>query len=143
MREAGVYTLGGELRAHFGDIDIYLFDQLHRGWLSPGMRVLDAGCGRGRNLEYLLRTGFDVQAVDSSADAIARRDLRAIGHRSRNRKRFSKARVARPESSKGAVSNVRANHAHRRASGRATQLKRAAAELHLVAVAERRVNDVR
>lgn len=63
-------ALGAELRAQFGDIDIYLFDQLHRGRLSPGMRVLDAGCGHGRNLVFLLRSGFDVQGVDSSAESI-------------------------------------------------------------------------
>jgi SAM-dependent methyltransferase len=53
------------LRAEFGDIDIYLFDQLLRGRIAPGARVLDAGCGRGRNLVYLLRAGYDVFAVDA------------------------------------------------------------------------------
>src|SRR3974377_1966150 len=43
----------------FGQIDVYLFDQLLRGRLKPPMRVLDAGCGGGRNLVYLLRSGFD------------------------------------------------------------------------------------
>jgi tellurite methyltransferase len=59
------------LRDQFGDIDIYLFDQLLRGHLRPGMRVLDAGCGYGRNLVYLLREGFEVFAVDSEPGAIA------------------------------------------------------------------------
>lgn len=60
------------LREQFGDIDIQLFDQLLRGRIVEGMRVLDAGCGAGRNLVYLLRAGFDVWGVDESADAIAR-----------------------------------------------------------------------
>jgi tellurite methyltransferase len=55
----------------FGPIDIYLFDQLLRGRLTPGMRVFDAGCGGGRNLVYLLRHGYDVFGVDASAEAIA------------------------------------------------------------------------
>ncbi len=55
----------------FGDIDIYLFDQLLKGRIRPGMRVLDAGCGGGRNLVYLLRSGFEVFGVDASAEAIA------------------------------------------------------------------------
>ena len=38
-----------ELRAHFGELDIYLFDQLLRGQITPRMRLLDAGCGGGRN----------------------------------------------------------------------------------------------
>jgi SAM-dependent methyltransferase len=35
------------------------------------MRVLDAGCGGGRNLVYFLRSGFDVYAVDQSEEAVA------------------------------------------------------------------------
>jgi SAM-dependent methyltransferase len=34
------------------------------------MRVLDAGCGSGRNLVYLLRSGYEVFGADSDADAI-------------------------------------------------------------------------
>ena len=58
------------LQAQFGQIDIYLFDQLLRGSIEPGMRILDAGCGSGRNLVYLLREGFEVFAVDSDGRAI-------------------------------------------------------------------------
>jgi len=60
----------GDLDLQFGQIDIYLFDQLLRGRLQPGMRVLDAGCGSGRNLVYLLRSGYDVFGADSDVDAI-------------------------------------------------------------------------
>ena len=59
------------LRERFGDIDVYLFDQLLRGRIALGMKVLDAGCGSGRNLAFLMRAGFDVWAVDESEDAIA------------------------------------------------------------------------
>jgi len=58
------------IREQFGDIDVYLFDQLLRGRIRPGMRVLDAGCGYGRNLVYLLRSGVDVFAVDSDPGAV-------------------------------------------------------------------------
>jgi tellurite methyltransferase len=60
----------GDLDLQFGQIDIYLFDQLLRGRLHPGMRVLDAGCGSGRNLVYLLRSGYEVFGADSDTDAI-------------------------------------------------------------------------
>jgi tellurite methyltransferase len=60
------------LREQFGEMDIHLFDQLLRGRITEGMRILDAGCGGGRNLVYFLREGFDVWAVDESAEAIAR-----------------------------------------------------------------------
>jgi tellurite methyltransferase len=58
------------LRDWLGDIDIYLVDQLLRGRIEPGMRILDAGCGAGRNLLYLLRAGYDVAGVDQSDTAL-------------------------------------------------------------------------
>ncbi len=60
------------LQEQFGQIDIYLFDQLLRGRVSPGMRILDAGCGSGRNLVYLLREGYEVYAADSDAQSVDR-----------------------------------------------------------------------
>src|SRR5918995_7124708 len=60
------------LQGWFGGIDIYLFDQLLKGRMVPGMRVLDAGCGSGRNLVYFLRSGYEVFAVDESDQAIER-----------------------------------------------------------------------
>jgi SAM-dependent methyltransferase len=60
-----------DLRREFGEIDIYLFDQLLRGRITVDMSVLDAGCGHGRNLVYFLRRGFDVAAVDESEVAVA------------------------------------------------------------------------
>lgn len=58
------------LQEQFGQIDIYLFDQLLKGNISPGMRILDAGCGSGRNLVYLLREGYEVYAVDPEPTAV-------------------------------------------------------------------------
>jgi tellurite methyltransferase len=63
-------TPGEELRQQFGDVDIYLFDQMLRGRFDTRHRVLDAGCGDGRNLVYLLRRGFDCYGVDSEPSAI-------------------------------------------------------------------------
>ena len=58
------------VQEQFGQIDIYVFDQILRGNIAPGMRVLDAGCGYGRNLVHLLREGCEVFALDSDADGI-------------------------------------------------------------------------
>ncbi len=55
----------------FGQIDIYLFDQILRGRIAPGSRVLDAGCGGGRNIHYLLNAGYDVSAADADPNAIS------------------------------------------------------------------------
>ena len=61
-----------ELRASFGDIDIYLFDQILRGRFDRRRRVLDAGCGDGRNLVYFLRHGFDCCGLDRDPSAVER-----------------------------------------------------------------------
>jgi tellurite methyltransferase len=50
----------------FGEIDIYVFDQILRGNIAPGMRLLDAGCGYGRNLVYLLREKTEIFAIDAN-----------------------------------------------------------------------------
>jgi SAM-dependent methyltransferase len=66
-----IVDCGSELKGQFGEIDIYLFDQLLRGRFDGRTRVLDAGCGSGRNLPYLLAHGFDVFALDADAGAVA------------------------------------------------------------------------
>ncbi len=58
------------LQEQFGQIDIYLFDQLLKGRISPGMRILDAGCGSGRNIVYFLREGYDVCAAALDAECV-------------------------------------------------------------------------
>jgi tellurite methyltransferase len=59
-----------DLKNQLGEIDIYFFDQLLRGRIAPGMRILDAGCGFGRNLIYLLRQGYEVFAVDRDTQSV-------------------------------------------------------------------------
>ena len=64
------------LQEQFGQIDIYLFDQVLRGRIAPGSRILDAGCGGGRNIVYFLREGYEVFAADQ--DVIAIEDVRRL-----------------------------------------------------------------
>ena len=59
------------VQEQFGQIDIYVFDQILRGNIAAGMKVLDAGCGYGRNLVYLLREGAEVFALDADAAGVA------------------------------------------------------------------------
>jgi SAM-dependent methyltransferase len=63
-------------RELFGDIDIYLFDQILKNRFSTQMSILDAGCGAGRNLIYFLRSGCKVFGVDQNPEAI--RYVRAL-----------------------------------------------------------------
>ncbi|HSY37149.1 MAG TPA: class I SAM-dependent methyltransferase [Acidobacteriaceae bacterium] len=59
------------IQEQFGQIDIYVFDQILRGNITADMRVLDAGCGYGRNLVYLLREGCEVFALDANEQGVA------------------------------------------------------------------------
>jgi SAM-dependent methyltransferase len=59
-----------DLHEQFGQIDVYLFDQLLRRRIVPGMRVLDVGCGSGRNIVYLMQAGHEVFGIDPDARAI-------------------------------------------------------------------------
>ena len=62
--------MGLSVQEQFGQIDIYVFDQILRGNIAADMRVLDAGCGYGRNIVYLLREGAEVFALDQDAEGI-------------------------------------------------------------------------
>jgi SAM-dependent methyltransferase len=64
-------TPSQELRQRFGEIDIYLFDQLQRGRLDERGRMLDAGCGAGRNLPFFIEHGFEICAIDRDPAAVA------------------------------------------------------------------------
>ena len=66
------------IQEQFGQIDIYVFDQILRGNILPGMTILDAGCGYGRNLVHLLRDGCDVHALDADPGAVEH--VRQLAH---------------------------------------------------------------
>ena len=70
------------LRRELGEIDIYLFDQLLKGRFDGRRRMLDAGCGHGRNLVYFFRGGFekslggiDAREIEQGHTLIQRCDL--------------------------------------------------------------------
>ncbi len=64
--------------ATFGDIDIYLFDQLLKGRFDQCRNIIDVGCGNGRNIHYFLKNGFNVHAVDPKQEAITA--VKALAH---------------------------------------------------------------
>lgn len=59
-----------KLQQTYGNIDIYLFDQLLKGRYDNCIKVLDVGCGNGRNLFYFLRNGYEVFGVDPNLHAV-------------------------------------------------------------------------
>lgn len=58
------------LKDQVGHIDIYLLDQILKGRYDNGQRVLDAGCGSGRNLTYFLKEKWAVYGLDQNVEAV-------------------------------------------------------------------------
>lgn len=63
-------------------MDIYLMDQLFRGKITKDQRILDAGCGAGRNMRFLLEKDFNVSGFDPNEPAIFR--LKEQFHQKKN-----------------------------------------------------------
>lgn len=59
-----------ELNRLLGNIDIYLLDQVLKERFTPDMKILDAGCGEGRNTTYFINSGFQVFGIDQEELAI-------------------------------------------------------------------------
>jgi ubiquinone/menaquinone biosynthesis C-methylase UbiE len=59
-----------QLNQLLGNIDIYLLDQILKGRFDHSMKILDAGCGEGRNAIYFLHENFQIFGVDSNPIAI-------------------------------------------------------------------------
>jgi len=53
-----------------GNIDIYLLDQIMKGRIATDAKILDAGCGEGRNSEYFIRKNFDIYGIDLNRESI-------------------------------------------------------------------------
>lgn len=59
-----------EVNLGMGNVDIYLLDQILKGRFEGRKRILDAGCGEGRNLKYFVDNGFDVYGNDLDSMAL-------------------------------------------------------------------------
>ena len=59
-----------------GSMDIYLLDQLMKGRIAQGNKILDAGCGIGRDCEYFVKNNFDIYGIDLDEEAIQNTKLR-------------------------------------------------------------------
>ena len=68
-----------QLHELYGDIDIYLFDQLLKGRFDDCTGVIDIGCGYGRNLHYFLRNNYEVYGMDHNPQTLE--EVRALSQR--------------------------------------------------------------
>ncbi len=53
-----------------GNTDIYLLDQIIKGRYKSGDKILDAGCGSGRNMYWFLKENMNIYGVDQNPEAI-------------------------------------------------------------------------
>ena len=59
-----------ELNTELGNIDLFILDQILKGTVGRDMKILDAGCGEGRNLIYFLKNNYKIFALDKNPSAI-------------------------------------------------------------------------
>ncbi|MBP8114768.1 MAG: class I SAM-dependent methyltransferase [Chitinophagaceae bacterium] len=57
--------------SQIGQTDIYLLDQIIKGRYNTTDKILDAGCGEGRNMHWFLQNGFEIYGTDINETAIA------------------------------------------------------------------------
>jgi len=53
------------LKENISGIDIYLLDQILKDRYKSGEKILDAGCGTGRNLKWFYQTNFNIYGIDT------------------------------------------------------------------------------
>ena len=59
-----------ELNRLLGNVDLYLLDQLLKGRFTQNMKILDVGCGEGRNAVYFLHNNYPIFGIDPNEVAI-------------------------------------------------------------------------
>ena len=58
------------LNSALGNADLILVDQILKNRFHKQMRILDAGCGEGRNMVYFIKNDFRIYGIDANADAV-------------------------------------------------------------------------
>jgi ubiquinone/menaquinone biosynthesis C-methylase UbiE len=59
-----------ELNRLLGNVDNYLLDQILKGRFTKEMKILDVGCGEGRNAVYFLQKNYSIFGVDPNEVAV-------------------------------------------------------------------------
>ena len=53
-----------------GNTDIYLLDQILKSRYKQNEKILDVGCGKGRNIHWFYSNGFDIYGIDRNKETI-------------------------------------------------------------------------
>ena len=59
-----------DLKKILGNLDIYLLDQIVKGRYVKEDKILDAGCGSGRNMYWFYNNQFNISAMDNDSENI-------------------------------------------------------------------------
>ncbi len=54
-----------------GNVDIYIIDQILKGRYKSGQKILDAGCGKGRNLKWFYTNDYEIHGIDMDENFIS------------------------------------------------------------------------
>lgn len=58
------------LKENIGGVDIYILDQILKDRYQPGAKILDAGCGSGRNLKWFYQSDFEIHGTDTDTERL-------------------------------------------------------------------------
>jgi len=58
------------LKEHIKDVDIYILDQILKDRYQSGAKILDAGCGSGRNLRWFYQPDYEIYGTDTNKDQL-------------------------------------------------------------------------
>lgn len=59
------------LKENIEGIDIYILDQILKNRYRPKDKILDVGCGNGRNLKWFYNADFEIHGTDINSDSVS------------------------------------------------------------------------
>lgn len=80
---ANVYSVGADRCNPQSDMSAFL------STLPPGAKILDAGCGNGRDMAEMMRKGYQVSGFDASGEMVRMAKERTDGNANLRQMRFS------------------------------------------------------
>ena len=58
------------LKKSIKGIDIYILDQILKDRYQPGAKILDVGCGNGRNLKWFYQPDYEIYGIDTNIERL-------------------------------------------------------------------------